>query len=298
MISGSSVENIRVDAGNNTIQGNFIGTSAAGTASLGTGLGPNASGIFINGQSGITIGGTNPGEGNLISGNPGYGLVTNGVHGVIQGNLIGTDVTGQAAVCNGVAGIALGYNVYDNLIGGSTTASRNVISGNCGPGIRLMGSGSGLPSNKIEGNYIGVDATGVNALPNAGAGVQAEAVGSETSIYSVIGGDSSGEGNVIAYNAGPGVVVLAAGSIGNRVTGNSIFDNGGLRIDIDNDEPTTNDANDVDGRPSRREHARAVISDHGHSHDDYQRYARRSACGSLGSVRLLRQRCCDPSGIW
>ena len=69
MISGSTVESIRVDAGGNTIQGNYIGTDATGATSLALSATGNENGIFINGAPGNTIGGTTFGQGNLISGN-------------------------------------------------------------------------------------------------------------------------------------------------------------------------------------------------------------------------------------
>ncbi len=64
----------------------------------------------------------------------------------------------------------------------------------------------------------------------------------------MIGGTGSGSGNVIAHNdsAGghPGVSVLAGTN--NLILGNSIFDNGGLGIDLGNDGVTANDTADGD----------------------------------------------------
>ncbi|MFN8539911.1 MAG: hypothetical protein U0232_20825 [Thermomicrobiales bacterium] len=89
-----------------SITGNRIGTNAAGTAAI-----PNAlDGIYINDPSDVTIGGSAPGEGNLISGNgrhgiwhsvEGGGYATNDTH--ILGNRIGTDITGNGAIGNGGA---------------------------------------------------------------------------------------------------------------------------------------------------------------------------------------------------
>src|SRR4029077_21049546 len=77
----------------NTVQGNFIGTDVTGTVAL-----PNLEGMNIFG-SGAVIGGltATPGTppGNVISGNSGFGASLNGSSSnLIQGNIIGTDVTG------------------------------------------------------------------------------------------------------------------------------------------------------------------------------------------------------------
>ena len=56
--------------------------------------------------SGVTIGGTQPGEGNLISDNA-VGIYIYGSLNVIQGNKIGTDVTGTLDFGNGSAGIVI-----------------------------------------------------------------------------------------------------------------------------------------------------------------------------------------------
>src|SRR5262249_3397782 len=121
-----------------------------------------------------TIGGTAAGAGNLISGNFSYGVLIDGTWGgavsnLVQGNLIGTDVTGLQGLGNGQDGVLIN-NASINTIGGTTPAARNVISDNAVPG-NLVGSGiwvngSNSVGNLIEGNYIGTDATGTRALGN------------------------------------------------------------------------------------------------------------------------------------
>ncbi len=89
--------------------------------------------IVFSGQNN-TIGGTTPGARNLISGNIGDGVLLrgDGMANIVQGNFIGTDVTGRVALGNtqrGVISPCFSFGGF-NLIGGNTIAARNVISGN------------------------------------------------------------------------------------------------------------------------------------------------------------------------
>jgi titin len=109
------------------------------------------------GVDGGTVGGTAPGAGNLISCNQTGIFAANQV----QGNLIGTDVTGTKTSPS--LGNITGINGA-NLIGGTTAAARNIISGNS---VGVSDEG-----DLIEGNYIGTDISGTMWLANAQAGVQ------------------------------------------------------------------------------------------------------------------------------
>ncbi|QEH36898.1 3-dehydroshikimate dehydratase [Aquisphaera giovannonii] len=204
-----------------TIQGNSIGTDIAGITAL-----PNGSSGVVLFGSGNSIGGTGKGAGNLISGNAGngiYGSSYGGPANFIQGNLIGTDATGSAALPNGSAGIDL--NGPGFAIGGAQKGAGNVISGNAAHGIVIEYGGQ---DNRIEGNFIGTDPAGKKALGNGGAGVLVY-----DGANSTIGGTGAGAGNVIAYNAGPGIGIGgSAYSTGNAILSNSIFSNGGLGIDL------------------------------------------------------------------
>jgi titin len=223
--NGSGVLLTRTQA--NTVSGNYIGTDATGSAPLGNG--GNGVSIFRGFQN--TIGGTTPGARNVISANgfSGVHMSSGSQHevgsNVVAGNYIGTDATGSAALGNGsgvsIAAGEFGSAAY-NLIGGSTPAARNVISGNTGYGVILAGPDSNGDSynNAVWGNYIGTNADGDAALPN-GAGVhflEGPGVNQNT-----IGGSTAGERNVISGNAGWGVVLSGNATYGdNTVTGNYI----------------------------------------------------------------------------
>ncbi len=116
----------------NLVVGNYIGTDVNGTANLG-----NSTGVLLQqGATANTIGGTAAGTANVVSGNTfGVFFSISGTSGnVVLGNFIGTDVHGTAALGNGTRGVAIEFGATANTIGGTTTDSGNVISGN-GDGV-------------------------------------------------------------------------------------------------------------------------------------------------------------------
>ena len=222
------------------IQGNFIGTNAAGTGAL-----PNDFGISMAyGVTNSTIGGTTTAARNLISGNTGRGVIVSnslgapGITGnVIEGNFIGTDVTGILPLGNGEYGVEV--NAPGNAIGGSAAGAGNLIGFNAFGGIGMEGGADGLV---IQGNYIGTDPTGTIALGNQGPAVTVS--GSNNLI---IGGVNPGEGNVMAFNGvtTSGGVLIYSGT-GNTIRGNSIHNNVATGIDLGGSGVTANDPGDGD----------------------------------------------------
>src|SRR5271157_1821245 len=205
------------DVTSNIVQGNYIGTDRTGTVKL-----PNGDGVVQQGGRGTIIGGTEPGAGNLLSGNYGTGIdFSNGATGtLVQGNLIGTDATGTQALGNGIGGIY--FQGPNNTVGGTTAAARNIISGNGG---RFQGgavvndgiafAGNDATGNIVQGNFIGTDITGTHPLGNLVDGIIIT-FGAHSNL---VGGTVAGAGNLIAFNgfdgvAGPGTIL-----------GNSIHDN-------------------------------------------------------------------------
>jgi uncharacterized repeat protein (TIGR01451 family) len=206
-----------------TIEGNLIGTDATGTKSLGNG----GDGISMSGPVNVQIGGTTAGSGNIIASNGGNGINTfpdaSGL--TIQGNYIGTDITGTKSMGNVKSGVFI-WSPSNVLIGGTTPGSGNVISNNGGDGISTFSADQGLT---IQGNLIGTDATGIAAMGNGGAGVNA------TLANISIGGTAPGAGNIIANNGfksasnNAGVLVTASPV---TVSGNSIYGNDKKGIDL------------------------------------------------------------------
>src|SRR6266571_4139275 len=106
------------------IQGNYIGTNAAGTAAVGK----QGVGVVLSETSNTTVGGSVAEARNIISGNA-RGIDAAGANqSLIQGNYIGTDVSGTVAIGNKYAGIRL-FDSANNIVGGSVAGARNVISG-------------------------------------------------------------------------------------------------------------------------------------------------------------------------
>ncbi len=211
-------------AANNIIEYNWIGVDAEG----------NAAGV---GDVGLLI--TDGASGNIVrynvianSGGAGILIRENLIAGtsdnLIYGNYIGTDVTGTADMGNAGYGIQI-LDSFDNTIGGSNFADRNVISGNNRAGISIWGSLS--TGNTVIGNYIGTNEAGTGAIGNTDDGVRIGG-GAHTN---TIGGDrTAGQGNVISGNLDDGIEILNAGANDNLVYGNYIGTDASGTLDIGN----------------------------------------------------------------
>ena len=216
---------------NNTILGNYIGTTRTGAAALAN---TNSGVQTTNSATNTTVGGATAASRNIISGNTGSGVQLETDNNTVSGNYIGLDVTGATAVSNGITGVAV--NGSTNTIGGTSTGSGNVISGNTASGIELAETAS---ENLVQGNYIGTDATGSTAVPND-VGVSFSAIGSAAN--NTIGGTVSGARNIISGNTNSGIFymtdatgnVIEGNYIGTDVTGLLDLGNGGLGITCEN----------------------------------------------------------------
>ncbi len=196
LISGNFNAGVDIfNSSNNVVEGDLIGTDAAGEVGL-----ANFKGVLIYATStGNTIGGNTADARNVIAGNTGPGVYvytfysTPPSNNLIAGNWIGLDVVTivgtptPVAVANGGEGVLL-YSA------GANTLSGNVISGNVDDGIAVLSS----PGQSIVGNFIGTDPTGTQAIANTQDGIN---LGSSA--------DVTITGNVISGNALSGVDISA-----------------------------------------------------------------------------------------
>jgi len=132
-----------------TIQGNRIGVTASGSASLGGFVGITTD----NGPSGIQIGGLTPTAGNVLSGlSTAINLVDGATAVIVQGNRIGTDASGTFPLRNAGDGIFMRAAGADSLIGGTEQGAANTIAFNCGQAIRIDAGHWPVLGNSIHSN--------------------------------------------------------------------------------------------------------------------------------------------------
>ncbi|MCX6896588.1 MAG: M64 family metallo-endopeptidase [Verrucomicrobia bacterium] len=244
VIAGNTYSGVLItsNATANLVQGNLIGTDPAGLRRIGN----TFSGVQLESFAN-TIGGTDATNRNLISGNTENGIYLTGLaasNNLIQGNFIGTDVGGTSAISNGIAGIGLA-TAPANMIGGIVPGARNLISGNSQHGLYLAGSGT--VSNIIQGNYIGPNNAGTNALGNGifytattsrGGGIDISA----SAASNLIGGTNAGAGNLISGN------YCDAVAIGDLGTTNNIFQGNLIGTQPDGVSPLENQEHGIDFR--------------------------------------------------
>jgi len=191
LISGqgtTGMEIFEAFASGNLVQGNYIGTDRTGTKAI-----ANTDRALVVNQnaSGTTIGGTAPGAGNLISGNLNRGITLDGFNNVVQGNFIGTDVTGLNPLGNARTGVEI--SGPGNTVGGTNSGAGNVIAYN---GV----NGEGATTNGVDVAAAATDYAilGNSIFDNAGLGIDVNANGVVTAGYPVL---------TIASNTGAGTVI-------------------------------------------------------------------------------------------
>ena len=253
VISGNGNQGVIIDteSASNVVVGNFVGIDAAGESAI-----PNVgAGVEISGNADVN----SVGPGNVISGNEYQGVLIDreSASNIVVGNYVGVDAAGAKAVPNRYAGVECYLNACNNVIGGVGEAARNVISGNLSQGIAMD---TGSYSNWALGNYIGLDAAGLNPIPNSFAGIEffygadANTIGGGPGARNFISGNNNSgiaidstssyeviQGNSIGVNVTNGPVpnlydgvYMASGAVGNLVGGTDV---GNANLIADNGDP-------------------------------------------------------------
>src|SRR6266511_653262 len=166
---------ILVQRSSNSVTGCFVGSDPTGSIPRGNRGGIDLSMVLVIsgvadfstklGRSevvppltNLSIGGTDRGARNLVSGNLEFGVGGFGIaDSIVEGNYIGTTKTGMASLANGSEGVIFTFS-SKVTIGGSAFGAGNLISGNAGSGIAL---GPGLQM-VIQGNFVGTNEVSLN----------------------------------------------------------------------------------------------------------------------------------------
>lgn len=291
VVSGNGRNGVRLAGVGRPSQvgGNYVGVNATGTSALGN----DDDGIELDEAAVVvTVGGTafssfpsttpqplspfSTGR-NVVSANGGNGIMissnaaTTRPHNVIA-NYIGTDYTAAVPLGNSGSGV---YIAARGVVIGGPGTNRNIIGGNGGNGITLLGPIDAQQrvstlGNRIEGNLIGAgldNRGGINASPvDTGLGNHGNGIAILYSSGNRVGTGFPGAGNTIAFNGESGVLVEGLGGTvspfqllnpaaadGNLISGNAIHGNGKLGIDLASpgEGVTPNDLRDTDAGPNR-----------------------------------------------
>ncbi len=250
-ITGNESDAILLNnAKSNSINGNRIGTNAAGDNKIQDSFSADitnaADGILIKEFLGASR--DNLILGNVISFNSANGITIQGganTGNQIRGNFIGVPIAGSISLGNSDNGIDLAATTaatMGTLIGGATLADRNIISDNAGVGISMFRSNG----NTVQGNYIGVAADAVTETANGDGGIQllessSNLIGDPT----VTNGTCDKGCNIIAQNRAEGILIESFDTTPahfNRIAGNSIYGNALKGISL---VPAPNNGNDL-----------------------------------------------------
>jgi CSLREA domain-containing protein len=226
LISGNSSGGVSISVfspAGTLIQGNLFGTDASGAASIPSGV------LAVSGMaSGTTIGGSTAALRNVISGSVDFFTQAGSVDSLVQGNFLGTDITGMSALAGG--GVTITSAVLVTV--GGTTATPGTPPGNViRAGVTIQAQTLGPAGGIVRGNLIGLRSDGHAALGGA-TGVSV-AGSTHFGASATIGGNTPGDGNVISGASGAGLSVNNASTtvkgnfIGLNVDGTAVIGNSG-----------------------------------------------------------------------
>ena len=261
VISGNRFQGVAIDGSSdgaaktekNVVAGNFIGTDRTGMKAV-----ANETGVFLLRGAFSNIIGTQAtsrigsAAGNVISGNQFNGVLmryagTIGNH--VSGNLIGLSADGMHPLGNKHAGVTIAEGPVSNFVGGASPKEANTIGANENHGVWIV---DGSRNNFVDGNFIGFAIDHATAMGNGVSGIAIEN-SSQNQIGTTVA-------NTIAHNSQAGIAVTLNSSIRNDLSKNSIYGNVGLAIDLGNDGPTSNDADDTDVGPNQLQNSPVLMS--------------------------------------
>lgn len=230
LVSGNAKNGILIDKDSqkNTLNGNFIGTSADGDAAIAN----SADGVRLDGAPNNSLTGckfrNNPFVYyNVMSGNLGDGLhITSSDNVLVQGNFFGTGANNSTVVANNGNGILIDGSSKSTQVGGVIPLG-NVSAGNVRNGIEVAGTAAGFITFNTFGGLLAFK----GAAPNGNDGLLITATGgnqlARTNVFSgnmnngiEIGGDASG------VTIGPDIVGLST-------KGDSLLPNGNNGVLVD-----------------------------------------------------------------
>ena len=226
-----------IDATENVVAGNWIGTNSSGA----TNLGNAGHGLDVIDSTNNTIGGPTAEARNIICANGLGGIVIYGQGcsgNLVENDYVGVNGTGESALGNGGYGIFIGEGAlegstdtgpaFDNTITGV------VCSGNASDGVVIGGRGGFRQCGRGQLDRHGRDRINVPAECRLGHPHRGRHLRQHDRRY------DGGAGNIIAFNGNNGVTVgldVLDAAIENAILENAIFSNDGLGIDVDNSAP-------------------------------------------------------------
>lgn len=267
------------------IQGNYIGIDVSGTRAL-----PNAQGILVFDTGAVTIGGTAPGAGNVISGNSGYGVrFMDVVEGsLVQGNFIGTQCNGSSTLGNGSDGVFLDF-ASGVTIGGMTAGAGNTIAYNRGAGVAVGpgpnmnpgtsdailgnaifangGLGIDLGSDGVTSNDPGDADTGANNLQNFPVLTSTSSNGASTTVQGTLNSAANASFRIEFFAStacgpsgfGAGQTFLGAAAVTTDAAGNAII-NVSLPVGVPAGQQVTATATDPNNNTSEFSGCQPVVA--------------------------------------
>jgi hypothetical protein len=230
LISGNDGNGVLIDnlSTDNTLNGNFIGTTAGGDSALGNAR----NGVWLNRAPGNSLVGckvvNNPFVYyNVVSGNRQNGLrVTNSDFVTVQGNFFGAGANNTAIVKNRLDGILVDGASKNTQVGGVIPLG-NVSAGNGRNGIEVAGRVRGFVTFNTFGGLLAFK----GAAPNGNDGLLITSTGASNLVRTNVFSGNKNNGIELAGNASG--VTVDPDIVGLNTKGNGVLPNGGNGLLID-----------------------------------------------------------------